>query len=305
MNPGYYHLQIKEGEYIILYYHGWPQDKAGGVYMQIINLIENTSGANDCITGHGLSFYIETAAHKLLMDAGPSAAILENAEKLGISLAEVDTVILSHGHYDHGGGILPFTKVNNTARIYLHKDAAGDYYAFDGREKGYRYIGIDPEITELDQLVYVNQTTQIDENLFLFCNITGNRNRPDTNKRLLKKAGDHYIQDPFAHELCLVIKDAGTSFLFSGCAHNGVLNILDRYKELYKSEPDVMVSGFLMMKKTDYTNDEIQNIRNTAYELKRYHTVFYTCHCTGLPAYDIMKEILGGQLHYVHCGEEI
>lgn len=91
----------------------------------------------------------------------------------------------------------------------------------------------------------------------------------------------------------------------SGCAHNGVLNILDRYKELYKSEPDVMVSGFHMMKKTDHTYDEIQNIRNTAYELKRYHTVFYTCHCTGLPAYDIMKEILGGQLHYVHCGEEI
>ena len=66
-----------------------------------------------------------------------------------------------------------------------------------------------------------------------------------------------------------------------------------------------MISGFHMMKKTDHTDDEIQNIRDTAYELKRFHTVFYTCHCTGIPAYEIMKDILGEQLHYVHCGEEI
>lgn len=273
--------------------------------MRIINLIENTPGKNDCIAGHGLSFYIETSTHKLLMDAGPSAAILENAEKLGISLSEVDTVVLSHGHYDHAGGLMPFTAINNTARIYIHKDAAGDYHAFDGKEKGYRYIGIDPKITELDQLVYVSNSMPIDETLSLFCDITGKRNLTDTNKRLLKKEGDHYIQDSFTHEQCLVIREEGKNFLFSGCAHNGVLNILDRYKDLYGSEPDVMISGFHMMKKTDHTDDEIQNIRDTAYELKRFHTVFYTCHCTGIPAYEIMKDILGEQLHYVHCGEEI
>lgn len=273
--------------------------------MRIINIIENTPGTEGCVIGHGLSFYIETERHKLLMDTGPSEYILENAGKLGISLSGVDTVVLSHGHYDHAGGILPFTEVNTMAKIYMHREASGDYYAFDGREKGYHYIGMDPGITKLDQIVYVDGEMKIDGELSLFCGITGRRNLPETNKRLKKKSGDTYVQDSFAHEQCLVVRENRKHFLFSGCAHNGILNILDRYKELYGAEPDVVISGFHMMKKTDYTEEEIQNIRDTACELKRYHTMFYTCHCTGIPAYEIMKEIMGEQLHYVHCGEEI
>lgn len=273
--------------------------------MRIINIIENTPGTDGCTIGHGLSFYIEAAGHKLLMDTGPSEYILENARELGILLSEVDTVVLSHGHYDHAGGILPFVGVNPTAKIYVHREAAGDYYAFDGRERGYRYIGIDPRITELPQVIYVDGEMQIDENLSVFSGIKGRRNLPETNKRLVKKMGDRYIQDSFAHEQCLVVREDGKHFLFSGCAHNGILNILDRYKELYGTEPNVVVSGFHMMKKTDHTEEEIRNICDTARELKRCHTVFYTCHCTGIPAYEAMKGIMGEQLHYVHCGEEI
>lgn len=273
--------------------------------MRIINIIENTSGTDGCVIGHGLCFYIETTSHKILMDTGPSEDILENARKLGICFSEVDIVVLSHGHYDHAGGIMPFTRVNPTAKIYMHRKAAGDYYAYDGRDKGYRYIGIDPKITELNQIVYVDGEMKMDDNLSVFCEVTGRRKLPETNKRLMKKVGDGYERDSFVHEQCLVVREEGKSFLFSGCAHNGILNILDRYKELYDAEPDVVVSGFHMMKKTDYTEAEIQNIRDTAHELKKYHTVFYTCHCTGIPAYERMKEIMGEKLHYVHCGEEI
>ena len=83
--------------------------------MRIINLIENREGCSGCTPEHGLSFYIETKKHKLLMDTGATGLILENAEKLGVDLTEVDTVILSHGHYDHSGGIIPFTGINDRA----------------------------------------------------------------------------------------------------------------------------------------------------------------------------------------------
>ena len=73
--------------------------------MRIINLMENTKGAEGCVWEHGLSFYIETKKHKLLADTGASEAFLKNAVVLGIDLRRVDTVILSHGHYDHGGGL--------------------------------------------------------------------------------------------------------------------------------------------------------------------------------------------------------
>ena len=80
--------------------------------------MEDTDGGNGCVYEHGLSFYIETKKHKLLLDTGASDATLKNAEKLGIDLTQVDTVILSHGHYDHSGGIMAFAKLNPTAKIY-------------------------------------------------------------------------------------------------------------------------------------------------------------------------------------------
>lgn len=274
--------------------------------MRIVNIMENTEGRPGCRIGHGLSFYIETPKHKLLADTGPSEDILENAVRLGISLTDIDTVFLSHGHYDHSGGILSFAKLNPRADIYMHRRAADAYYAYDGREKGYRYIGIDPAITELGQVVYTEGQMRIDDELSLFDGVMGRRNWPETNKRLRKREGGEYVQDPFLHEQYLVIEAEGRRLLLSGCAHNGILNILDRYREIYGGEPDLVISGFHMMKKSEYTEDERQNIRDTACELKRYDgTDFYTCHCTGQEAYDRMQEIMGEQLHYVHCGEEI
>ena len=73
--------------------------------MKIINLIENTPGIPNCGYEHGLSFYIETKNHRLLVDSGATDLFLWNAKTLGIDLTKVDTMILSHGHYDHGGGI--------------------------------------------------------------------------------------------------------------------------------------------------------------------------------------------------------
>ena len=71
--------------------------------MKIINLIENTEGSSGCLFEHGLSFYVETKKHKLLVDTGATNTFIANAEKLGVDLKQVDTVILSHGHYDHTG----------------------------------------------------------------------------------------------------------------------------------------------------------------------------------------------------------
>ena len=89
--------------------------------MKIINLMEDTKGIEGCKFEHGLSFYIETKQHKLLLDTGATDAFLENAKYMGIDLTQVDTVILSHGHYDHSGGILPFSQINAKADIYMQK----------------------------------------------------------------------------------------------------------------------------------------------------------------------------------------
>ncbi len=271
--------------------------------MKIQNLIEDTKGDNNCLAEHGLSFYVETPNHKLLVDAGASDQFMKNANRLNVDLTQVDTLILSHGHYDHSGGIMPFASMNLNAKIYIHEEAAGDYYS-EKPDRTY-YAGIDKEIAKLSQTVTINTDTCIDEELYIFTNVTGRRHWPQGNKKLKKMVNGELLQDEFTHEQYLVIKVEGKEILMSGCAHNGILNILDRYIELEGHEPDVVISGFHMMKSTEHTKDEIETIRQTAYELKKYQTKYYTGHCTGETAFEIMKGILGNQIEYVRSGEKI
>ena len=275
--------------------------------MRIINLVENTEGSSGCGVEHGLCFYIETDKHKLLMDTGQTDLLIGNAEKLGIDLTLVDTVVLSHGHYDHGGGIMPFAQINPTAKIYIPEAAFGEYYSVNKAGEPH-YIGLAEEIKELPQVVKVTAEDgifQIDDELSLFSGIGNEHPIPSANRRLKKKADGELVQDDFAHEQCLVIKEGVKSILLSGCAHHGILNILDRYRELYGGDPDVVISGFHMMKRHGYSDADITMIIDTALELRKLRTVFYTGHCTGVEPYNAMKKLMGDKLHYVHSGDEI
>ena len=276
--------------------------------MRIVNLIENTEGKSECLYEHGLSFYIETEDHKVLLDLGQTDNSLKNANFLGVDLEKVDMVVLSHGHYDHSGGIIPFTKINNHAAIYMQSSAGGDYYADDGKMAGddrYRYIGVDKDILKLPQVRLLKGDYVIDDELELFTIKDRTHMLPFTNKRLLIRTNDGFIADDFSHEHFLVVKDKGLTVLMSGCAHNGILSILDAYKKKYGCLPDIVISGFHLMMKREYRDNELQEVRSIAEELRTYQTKFYTCHCTGIPAYEEMKKIMGDQLEYVHSGEEL
>ena len=114
------------------------------------------------------------------------------------------------------------------------------------------------------------------------------------------------VEDDFCHEQCLVITQNGKRWLLSGCAHNGILNILDRYKELFDSYPDYVITGFHMMKREgEHTEEEKAVIIQTAQELSQLDTVFYSGHCTGIPAFEKMKDIMEDKLIALHSGEEI
>ena len=276
--------------------------------MRIVNLIENTEGKSECLYEHGLSFYIETEGHKVLLDLGQTDNSLKNAIFLGVDLEKVDMVVLSHGHYDHSGGIIPFTKINNHAAIYMQSSAGGDYYADDGKMAGddrYRYIGVDKDILKLPQVRLLKGDYVIDDELELFTIKDRTHMLPFTNKRLLIRTNDGFIADDFSHEHFLVVKDKGLTVLMSGCAHNGILSILDAYKKKYECLPDIVISGFHLMMKREYRDNELQEVRSIAEELRTYQTKFYTCHCTGIPAFEEMKKIMGDQLEYVHSGEEL
>lgn len=277
--------------------------------MRILNLIENTKGREGCAFAHGLSFYVETRGHRLLLDLGPSAETLQNAGRLLVDLSQVDTVVLSHGHYDHAGGILAFAEKNERAVLYMQESAADAHFSDDGEaaKVRYRYNGIDPRIALLPQVRFLRGDFEIDEELSLFTITKRTREAPFTNRRLMVWAGEAggFLPDDFRHEQYLVIRQEGKRILLSGCAHNGILGILDAFAEKYQGAPDLVVSGFHLMKKTAYSKEELQEIEGIARELTKYPTRFVTCHCTGEEAFLRMKAIMGAQLAYVRSGEEV
>ncbi len=310
--------------------------------MRIINLVENETGSSGCEAAHGLSFYVETEKHKLLFDVGPTKAILRNAQKLGINLTAVDTVILSHGHYDHSGGMLPFARLNPAARIYMQHNADGEFYSVNtadgqmadsntsvgggtGEETSYRYIGIDKKILSLPQVQLLRGDTKLDDELQLFTVDVERRAfpLPSTNARLKRLSAGQYLQDDFSHEQNLLLTTCGKKILFCGCAHNGILNVLDALERKLGTGalPDLVLGGFHLMNRhgtpaaataavsapsvTPSTAELTAEIREIAERLKKYKAHFATCHCTGLAAFNQMKEIMGDKLSYVYSGDEV
>lgn len=274
--------------------------------MKLINLVENTPGVEGCRSAHGLSFYIETQHHRVLMDAGPGPVLTENARALGVDLTQVDTVVLSHGHYDHADGLPAFAALNPDAPICLHRGAEQERFSLD--PGGYRYNGMNSAARALPNLVWTQGRVDLDEELSLFDGAAQNLFWPRSNLALRTRREGKMVQDPFDHEQYLVVReDWDTRVLLSGCAHKGIVNILERFWEVYGGEPDAVVSGFHMMKRSgSYSEEDLSIVRQTAQWLKKnYGGELYTCHCTGLEPFAEMKRILGERLHYVHCGEKL
>lgn len=114
--------------------------------MRITVLIENTALSDTLTAEHGLSLYLEYRGTSWLLDAGTSGAFAANADKLEIDLAKVETCLLSHGHYDHAGGLAEFFRRNQTAPVYAMHGADQPYYSGDGEKR--HDIGIPGKVLE-------------------------------------------------------------------------------------------------------------------------------------------------------------
>ena len=272
--------------------------------------MNDTEGVPSCVAAHGLSVYVEAGKRRILVDTGCDARTWDNAKALGVNPEEVDTVVLSHGHYDHTGGVMSFAGKNPRAEIILHRRATLGYYNL---RDGERYIGIDPRIPSLPQVSFLNGDglTELSvgaddgASLYVFGGAAGQRLWPEGNRVLKRKTDEGFVQDTFDHEVYAVVTENGRNVLISGCAHCGMINILDRYRELFGGLPDAVVSGFHLMMPGAYTPEQEAMIRETAEILKSMPIRYFTGHCTSLPAYEIMKPILGDRLTYFGSGEEI
>ena len=270
--------------------------------MKLTVIVENTScGAAEA--AHGLSLYIETERHRILFDAGPDGALLKkNAVLLGIDPSKVNLAFLSHGHYDHSGGMFTFLEENNHAPLYLQRHAAEPHYA--NENVGFRYIGIDPKIIELfsKRLVFTDEVLKIDEELTCFSDVKTADFLSGSNLSLLEQSSDGYAPDRFLHEQNLLITENGKVILIAGCAHRGIVNILRRATEIAGRAPDAVYAGFHLTNPGRGIDEPEAFVRSVGEELEKWPCRFYTGHCTGKGPYSILKEMLCERLNYLGGG---
>jgi len=282
--------------------------------MRITALTENTT-QGDFGTEHGLSLYIETGTHRVLFDTGQTGLFAENARKLGIDLGSVDIAVISHGHYDHGGGLKTFLSANSKAPVYISKYAFEPHYNSEGK-----YIGLDRSLMGNSRFIYTNDITEIEPGMTLYsCNdrekeipidASGMKTEiepgmtiyscndmekeiPLDASGLKMEAGGRMQDEDFRHEQYLLIEEGGKRILISGCSHKGIINIVKWF------EPDFLVGGFHFWK---LPMDE--KLREYSEILDSFPTEYYTCHCTGTEQYQFMLPLMK-KLHYISTGQTI
>ncbi len=218
---------------------------------QITTLMENTSTKVNLGSEHGLSLLIEGENARILYDTGSSPRFLLNAETLGVSLSNLDAVILSHGHYDHTGGIASLLlQDEKPKKIYIgtgffdrryrqKKDGLLDISAlFRQRElerAGVPYQEVKPGRTLLQ------------DGVWLVSGFTSQVAMEKPTPAMLRKSAAGLDMDLFEDEVALVLEGDKELALISGCSHVGVVNMCMWVEKLFNRKVTTFVGGTHLM----------------------------------------------------------
>ncbi|MBP7051020.1 MAG: MBL fold metallo-hydrolase [Phycisphaerae bacterium] len=272
---------------------------------RITVLVENTAGGRGMLAEHGLSFWIEIGSRRILFDTGQSDILLHNARVLGIDLRTVDAIVLSHGHYDHVGGLKKVLEIAPGVPVYLHPLALEAKYA--RRETNGQQIGMESEVSHILE-------RRIDEGLGSFTDgpieiipgvwATGQIPR----KSPFENTGGPFYRDPNCTEpdellddQALVLEAKDGLVVVLGCAHAGVVSTLDYVAELFPNRPIQMVMGGMHLvralpSRIAYTIDVLRR-----YDVQRIGPA----HCTGDEALRELWDALPQKCFMCNVGTQI
>ena len=278
--------------------------------MKITVLIENTAPSQELAAEHGLSLGIEYRGGYYLLDTGSSGAFALNAERLRFPLDKVGACFLSHGHYDHAGGLSAFFDRNAQAVVYAMKGACDTFYSGDGEKR--HPIGIPgPVLQRLSgRISTVKELTQCCPGIWLLPHSTPGLESVGAAKKLYREVDGGVKPDDFSHEMTVVFETERGLLLFNSCCHGGLQTVLEEAARAFPGQKLYGFVGGLHMKGSrngqeicTFTREELQAVADAA--AARDLEAVYTGHCTGGVAYALLDPVMGQRLHGMTTGQTI
>lgn len=269
----------------------------------LTTLGENTAGRPRILAEWGLSILVETDGRRILLDTCASISVPHNASVMGVDLAGVDTIVLSHGHYDHTGGLKVVLKETGPVNIIGHPDIWDAKYVVRGGQEAYN--GIPFSMKELEELG-ANFSLSA-EPVWVTADVVTSGEVPmvtgyeQIDSYLFVKEHDRLVPDRFRDDLALVVKTDVGLVVVLGCAHRGMVNTLMRARELTGVDRIHTVVGG-----THLITASLERVMHTVEAVKQLGIQrLGVSHCTGLPAAVVLACELGDVFFFNSAGSRI
>ena len=249
---------------------------------RITVLVENTAGGHGLLAEHGLSFWIELGGKRILFDTGQGKVLSGNAQRLGIRLETMDAIVLSHGHYDHTGGLGDALRSAPGTTVYAHPAALEPKFARnpDGMARDVGMSSVHKQrVRELTELVSVEEPTEVCPGLHVTGPVPRTTAFEDTGGPFFKDRSCTEPDELVDDQAAFVETSPGTVVIL-GCAHAGIINILRLVQSLTDPRPIHTVIGGMHL-----LNASSERMDKTVAELRRLDVQrLLPCHCTGFAA---------------------
>lgn len=281
------------------------EERLWSFMISITTLIENKLGEHLSLKNeHGLSFYIEADGKKLLFDTGSTKAFIDNAEKLKIDLSQLDYVVLSHGHYDHTGGIKPLIETyHNKFVLLVHPDLLVDKFRKDHISKEFLGNDFDAKYLSTAQIrveFVSEELKKLSENIYLISQFERECPHETNNPAYQVKVDREERIDDFHDEVTMVVDTPKGLVILLGCSHPGVQNIINKVHRLIPKKIYAVIGGtHLVVASKEKIDETITYFKEMKIE---YVGV---SHCTGELAVKAFQEAFGEKYFYNCTGTTI
>lgn len=205
--------------------------------LKVTVLVENTVGVPvGLLSEWGLSMLLDFGDERILFDTGEQGSVLPNAQALGLDLKQVDRLVLSHGHYDHTGGLQKFLRHRGKIPVHAHPDLFAPHYGRGFSGQGEQYLGVPFQLQQLESLGaefhWHRDPVELWPGLWLSGEVPRHTAYERIDDRLIVFRDGEPTQDNIADDLSLFyLTDKGLVILL-GCAHSGLVNIVEHAKRV-------------------------------------------------------------------------